>query len=74
MSKVTVEFFNGNTSTFENARYRVRGENYVLTRNGKAFLRVGRVYVYGIELTAGGHVPNANKTGAGTAQGGEKAV
>lgn len=68
MSKVTVEFYNGTTRVFDNARYSSRGENFYISRNGKVCVRVGRVYVYAITLTAGGRVPTANNAGVGTAQ------
>jgi hypothetical protein len=69
LSRVTVEFYNGHVADFDNARYCVRGENFLITHenNGKVRVRVGRVHVYGITIATGGHVPTADNTGVGTA-------
>lgn len=65
MSNVEIELYNGRRGKWENARYRVRGDKYIVTRNGRAIVQIDRVHVFDISLTAGGLV--STPVGAGSA-------
>lgn len=54
VSNVEIELYDGKRAKYENARYRVRGEKYVVTRNGRAIVQIDRVHVFDIGFTSGG--------------------
>jgi hypothetical protein len=51
MTDVSIEYYNGQTAVFPNARYGVRGDKFVITRNGKRSVEIERTYVYDVQLT-----------------------
>jgi hypothetical protein len=63
MSNVEIELYNGRRGTWQNARYRVRGDKYVVTRNGRDIVQIDRVHVFDIGLTAGGLVSTPVRPG-----------
>lgn len=66
MASVVIEYFNGETASFANARYRIKGSDFVVTRNGKVCVRIGSAYVYDIgivDVDSGGHVSHSDTPG-----------
>lgn len=51
MTDVSIEYYNGQKAVFANARYGVRGNKFVITRNGKRSVEIERTYVYDVQLT-----------------------
>lgn len=64
MSNVEIELYNGKRGIFENARYRVRGNKYVVTRNGRTVVQIDRVHVFDIGFASGGLVSTSVRTGS----------
>jgi hypothetical protein len=64
MSNVEIELYNGKRGTFENARYRVRGDKYLITRNGRTVVQIDRVHVFDIGFGSGGHVSAPQRPGS----------
>lgn len=52
MADVEIEYYNGETALFTNARYGRRGEKFVITRNGVVNFEIGAAYVYGVRFVA----------------------
>jgi len=46
MSNVEIEYYNGQTAVFQNARYGRRGDKFVITRKGKRNVEISAGYVY----------------------------
>lgn len=64
MSNVEIELYNGKRGTFENARYRVRGDKYLITRNGRTVVQIDRVHVFDIGFASGGLVSTPQRPGS----------
>jgi hypothetical protein len=63
MSNVEIELYNGKRGVFENARYRVRGNKYVITRNGRTVVQIDRVHVFDIGFTSTGLLSTSVRPG-----------
>lgn len=59
MSNVEIEYYNGQTAVFANARYGRRGDKFVITRKGKRNVEISAAYVYGVTCTTSGGLVSA---------------
>jgi hypothetical protein len=57
---VSIEYYNGQTAVFANARYGVRGNKFVITRKGKRSVEIERTYVYDVQLLNSGGLVSAS--------------
>jgi hypothetical protein len=62
MSNVEIELYNGKCAKYENARYRVHGNKYVVTRNGRAIVQIDRVHVFDIRFASAGFLSTSVRT------------
>jgi hypothetical protein len=64
MTDVSIEYYNGQTAVFKNARDGVRGNKFVITRKEKRNVEIERTYVYDVQLTtSGGFVSTPVRSG-----------